>query len=365
MTNSFTPPYSGYYWLHYSVGVESYGHTDTYMTGSERFSNVFRTSSGIYGQDTISRDEIFDLRTGCSQVKLWSGSTAYSDSYLQTSFSGFNIDSLSDVYPYPVVFSLALASSITCPLSTKIPFDRIFMDTHYGWNLYTREYIIPVSGTYVISLSAGSMTGYQIGLGLYSWGAVVTSLQLGSTNHQYESIGKTIVLEQFQGDPICAICYYYQNSVLYSELHAHTLLTGFLYRPRNFLGLAWSVATTVPVVGPAYPVSFPLEITDIGNGWDRASNKYTVQQSGSYYIHLTAGVDSYQGTSMELQVNNSTTVANVYLTSSDHDGIKTRGRAIILRLNAGDILQVNLPYGYYVYSNGNRISTFSGFRVSA
>ena len=360
--STFTPPFSGHYWFHYSVGIDSYGQADSYMTGSERFSNVMRSSSSSYGQDTISRDEIFDLRTECGQVKLWSGLPLFSDNFLQTSVSGFSVDSISDVSP--VLFSLALSSSMSCPLSTKIPFDRIFMDTYNGWSSSRREYIIPVSGTYVISLLAGSMPGNQIGLGLYSWGAVVTSLQLGSTNHQYESIGKTIVIEQLQGDPICAICYYYQYSHLYSELHAHTLLTGFLYRPRNFQGIAWSLATIEPVVGPAYPVSFPLEITDIGNGWDRASSRYTVQQSGSYYIHLTAGVDSYQGTRLELQVNNNTPVVNVYLSSSDHNGIKTRGRAIILRLNAGDILHVNLPYGYYLYSNGNRIATFSGFLIS-
>ena len=364
-TSTFTPPNPGYYWLHYSVGIDSYGQADSYMTGSERFSNVIRSSSSSYGQDTIARDEIFDLRTDCSQVKLWSGYPVYSDSYLQTSFSGFYLDSLSDVYPSPVVFSLALSTSMSCPLSTKIPFDRIFIDTNYGWISSRREYVIPVSGIYVISLLAGSMPGNQIGLGLYSWGAVVTSLQIGSTNHQYESIGKTVVIEQLQGDPICATCYYYQYSHLYSELHAHTLLTGFLYRPRNFQGLAWSVAIIDSVIGPAYPVSFPLELLDVGNGWDRASSRYFVQQGGSYYIHLTAGVNSYQATALELQVNGNTPVANVYLASNDHNGIKTRGRAIILRLNAGDVLQVNLPSGYYVYSNGNRIATFSGFRVSA
>lgn len=241
------------------------------------------------------------------------------------------------------------------------------MDTGHGWSISRREYIVPVSGTYVISLFAGSMQGHQIELGLYSRGAVVTSVQLCSTNHQYESTGKTIVLKQLQGDLICAICYYYQYSYLYSELHAHTLLTGFLYRIRNFLGLAWSVATIDSVAGPAYPVSFPLEVTDLGNGWDRASNRYIVQQNGSYYIHLTASVDTFQSTALELQVISNTAVINVYLSFNNHDGIKTRGRAIIvLRLNAGDCLQVNLPSGLtctvilIVFK-----LTLHGFRISA
>ena len=53
------------------------------------------------------------------------------------------------------------------------------------------------------------------------------------------------------------------------------------------------------------------------------------------------------------------------MSSTDHNGIKTRSRAIITRLNVGDVLRINLPTGYYLYSNNNRITTFTGFRVSA
>ena len=357
----FTAPYGGYYWLHYSIGINSNSQADAYLTGSERVSNVKRSYTGYNGQDILSRDEIFDLNTACGQVKLWSDFDVFSDAYLQTSFSGFSIASLSDLSP--VVFSVALASAYTCTLADKVSFDRIIIDTGNGWSLSNRDYIVPITGIYVISLMVGSQPNYPLGVGLYVYGSILSSVQLGSNDHQLESLGTTVTAELFQNDRLYAGCYYYSPSYLQSDIKAQTLLTGFLYRPRDFLGLAWSVASVATIVGPAYPVSLPVLILDRGFGWDKATNTYTVRENGVYYIHLTAGVYQAQPTRMEFQVN-SVILVNVFMSSTDHNGIKTRSRAIITRLNAGDTLRITLPTGYYLYSNNNRITTFSGFRVS-
>ena len=363
MTSStFTAPYSGYFWLHYSVGLESYGPADAYLTGSERISNAKRSDSSYSGQDIISRDEIFNLENECGEVKVWSDFNVYSDSFLQTSFSGFSITGLSE--ESPVVFSLALTNSLSCPVSTKVPYNRILIDTNGVWSSSQREFIAPVTGTYVISLIVGTNPTDELGLGLYSYGSVITSIQIGSTDHQYESLGKTIITELNEGDHLYAACYYYSTSYLYSEMRAQTLLTGFLYQPRSFIGYSWSVATVEAVTGPQTPVRFEVELVDRGNGWNKNTNTYTVLQTGNYYISMTAGVNSAQRTNMQLQINNST-VANVYMYSTDHNGIKTRSRSIIVRLYEGNTVRVNLPSGYYLYSNDNRITSFTGFRVSA
>ena len=362
-TSVFTPPYTGYYWFHYSVGLESYGQADTYLTGSERISNAMRSDSTYSGQDIISRDEIFNLQTECGEVKVWSDHNVYSDAYLQTSFSGFSIETLTETFP--VVFSLALTNSLSCPVSTKVPYNRVLIDTHGVWSPLEREFIAPVTGTYVISLIAGTDQYDRLGLGLYSYGSAITSIQIGSTDHLYESLGKTIITELEEGDHLYAACYYYSTSYLYSEMRAQTLLTGFLYQPRSFIGYSWSVATVESVTGPQNPVRFEVELVDRGNGWNKATNTYTVQQTGNYYISMTAGVDSAQRTNMQLQINNGTAIANVYMYSTDHNGIKTRSRSIIVRLYEGDTVRVNLPSGYYLYSNDNRITCFTGFRVSA
>ena len=357
----FTAPYGGYYWLHYSIGVEQYNQADAYLTGSERISNVIRSYSGYSGQDILSRDEIFDMRTECGQVKLWSDFDVFSDAYLQTSFSGFSIQGLSD--DSPTVFSIALSSSYTCQLAAKVPFDRVIIDSRNGWSNADRDYIVPETGTYVISLLAGSDPNDELGVGLYVYGSILSSVQLGSTDHQFESLGTTITAELFQYDRLYAGCYYYSPSYLISDIKAQTLMTGFLYKPRNFRGLSWSVASVASVTGPAYPVAFPVQILDRGFGWDKISNTYVVPEDGVYYIHLTAGVNTAQRTNLELQVN-TVTIANVYMSSTDHNGFKTRSRAIIIRLNTGDVLRCNLPTGFFLYSNNNRITMFTGFRVA-
>ena len=322
-----------------------------------------RSDSTYSGQDVISRDEIFNLGAECNEVKVWSDFNLYSDSYRQTSFSGFSIESLTDLSP--VVFSLALTNTLSCPVSTKVPFNRVLIDTQGVWSPTEKEFIAPVTGTYVISLNVGTDQYDKLGLGLYSYGSVITSIQIGSSDHQYESLGKTVITELEEGDHLYAACYYYSTSYLYSEMRAQTLLTGFLYKPRTFVGYSWSVATVESVVGPQNPVRFEVELVDRGNGWNKNTNTYTVLETGNYYISMTAGVNSAQRTNMQLQINNGTAIANVYMYSTDHDGIKTRSRAIIVRLYQGDTVRVNLPSGYYLYSNDNRITSFTGFRVSA
>jgi hypothetical protein len=65
-------------------------------------------------------------------------------------------------------------------------------------------------------------------------------------------------------------------------------------------------------------------------------------------------------TRMELLINN-TVLVNVYRSSTDHNGVRTRSRSIVYRLNAGDVLHIRLPAGYQLYSSDNRLTTFTGF----
>ena len=180
----------------------------------------------------------------------------------------------------------------------------------------------------------------------------------------YEGLGKTIITELNEGDHLYAASYYYSTSYLYSEMRAQTLLTGFLYKSRSFVGYSWSVVTVESVIGPQNPVRFAVELVDRGNGWNKDTSTYPVLQTGNYYISITAGVNSAQRTNKQLQINN-ITIANVFMTSTDHNGIKTRSRSIIIRLYEGDTVRVNLPSGYYLYSNDNRITSFTAFRVSS
>jgi hypothetical protein len=65
---------------------------------------------------------------------------------------------------------------------------------------------------------------------------------------------------------------------------------------------------------------------------------------------------------MELLINGSP-IINVYRSANDHNGIRTRSRSLVYRLNSGDQLRIRVPSGYQLYSADNRLTTFSGFLV--
>jgi hypothetical protein len=96
-----------------------------------------------------------------------------------------------------------------------------------------------------------------------------------------------------------------------------------------------------------------------------ATYRYTVQASGVYYIHLTAGMYTQATQSrwsywLTVWPVSTSTVRLPSIAYYD-----SRGRAIILRLNEGDELRVRVPSGgnYYLYSNTIDYTTFSGFRL--
>jgi hypothetical protein len=95
------------------------------LAGSERMSNIVR-GLAVAGYDIVSRDEVFAMNGVCNQVKMWSSATVYSDNYLQTSLSGFWLDTVLDTAP--VVFSIALSNQVTCPTGSRVPFNAVMLD---------------------------------------------------------------------------------------------------------------------------------------------------------------------------------------------------------------------------------------------
>jgi hypothetical protein len=108
---------------------------------------------------------------------------------------------------------------------------KYFCNAGNGWSSSIYEYIAPTSGTYVLSLSVGSQPSYRLGVGLYNSGSLITGIQTGSTNHNYESLGKTVVADVDAGEHLYAACgYLYNPSYIFSDVLTQTKLTGFLYR---------------------------------------------------------------------------------------------------------------------------------------
>jgi hypothetical protein len=110
-------------------------------------SRLFTSFTG--GPDTASAATIFKLTQG-TNLYVTSTYPLYSDSLQQTSFGGFLLDSVMS----PVVaFVLSYQTTYTSSGSQIIvPFNTITLDTHNGWRAATSEYVVPVSGIYVLAL---------------------------------------------------------------------------------------------------------------------------------------------------------------------------------------------------------------------
>lgn len=217
------------------------------------------------------------------------------------------------------------------------------------------------AGLYVVSLLAGSQPGLPLAVGLYLNGiqTVITSAQLDSTNHNRESQSQLTSLSFDAGQSFYAGCFHYNNSYLYGAPNYQTMLSGFLYRAGT-VPIVWTVATNDAFLGQVDPIPFPVVLFDRGSGWNPLTNQYSVLQSGTYYLHVTAGVAAFQPMRIELLING-ITQADLVSNSTSHDGVKTRSRAIIWRLNRNDVIRLRLPIGYSLYGDNFRITTFTGF----
>jgi hypothetical protein len=88
----------------------------------------------------------------CSKAPhSWSASTfaLYSDNYQQTSFAGFMLD---NAMSPTVAFYASQSSSAPGP---RIPYDVVLVDTFGAWNASSYEFVVPVAGTYVVSVMFG------------------------------------------------------------------------------------------------------------------------------------------------------------------------------------------------------------------
>jgi hypothetical protein len=137
---------------------------------------------------------------------------------------------------------------------------------------------------------------------------------------------------------------------------------GFLYNPSRILPYAWSIASETAHISAIDPPPFDIIFVNLGQGWNVATNTYTVQAAGVYYIHITAGIYTSYPTKLELVVNGVASV-NVFRQSTQHITVDTRSRAFILRLAEGDVLKLRLPGGFATFSDALRETTFSGFRL--
>ncbi len=365
MTSTFYPPETNssactFYWLHLSVGLYPYTAADVRIIGTTNNPNVLRGHNAWSGYDTSSRDELFCLAPVLNTMTLSSDGPLYSDAYFQTTFSGFQLDNV--MGGTVVGFSVGRTSPVTA--IGRITYDKVNIDTSGTWN--GNEYIVPIDGIWVITVQACADSGGDMSVGIYTTAYdsfnTITFVYFFSTNNPGPDMtSKTVIFRMEAGTSIYSTL---QDTPLYSDIRYQTAFLGFLYSPKELQRVCWCVSTDSVHIGLVEPVPFDIVYINEGNGWNAIINYYTVPLSGVYYIHLAAGIERNYGTNMQLVVNGEIKT-NVYRSEAPHNGYDTRSKAVILRLQEGDKLHIRLPSGYRLFSDSNRITTFSGFRIYA
>lgn len=352
-SDTFKPPASGLYWLHFSVGLPQDLLTDVQLAGIHTHTpNIVRSAPGAL--DTTSRCELVALTSDVDVLTLTSSGALYSDaSGVQTSWSGFHLD---NAMSSTVAFSVGLSTSQTT--TGTIAFDTVLVDTHGGWK--TSHYVIPESGVWVVTLNCGDYPG--------SPGSGYTFLFLGEVrarvSHGWSGKGVdvdsiTVVLGLTAGETIRAQLV---SPPVYSDANYQTSMLGFLYSPLSQPSVAWCVSLAKNQVGPQNAVLFYTVLINEGNGWNSDTSIFKAPIDGVYYVTLT-GLAMY-GVPMKLDLLlNGVQQADVL--SADAGYNRSRGRALILRLNSCDELRVHLAEGYSVAGDTIEVrSTFAGFRIS-
>lgn len=358
-SNSFTVPSTstgGLFWLSWSIGISASSYADVRLQGLSRTPNIIRQHSLFTsGVDTTSRTELLNLDPQVDTLTLSTDYGLFSDGGQQTSFCGFSIFStMTEVVAFNV------GKTTTQTTVGTIVYNSVNVDTHTGYSTSTGQYTVKVEGVYVVSFSLASTASSVLTNNSFA------TLRLGSNiltsvlmlEAGQDMATQTVLVDTLVGNTLRVSL---DNAPAYSDIRYQTSFMGFLYSPARSLPYAWSVLTENSYTA-IDPVPFDIVLVNKGSGWNSASYIYVVQSPGAYYIHLTTGISPSSQARVELLVNGVVSF-NLYRQSTQHADYDSRGRAIILRLVEGDQLRVRVPSGTSLYSDINRPSTFSGFRV--
>lgn len=103
-------------------------------------------------------------------------------------------------------------------------------------------------------------------------------------------------------------------------------------------------------------VVFDKVWTNNGNGYNPSSGVFTAPIAGLY--HFAAVVMSVEGKSLYLSLfHNSAKIASSFITDK---GYKTGTFDVVLTLEKGDTVSIKSGHNQYIFSDGDKYSTFSG-----
>ena len=358
---TYTVKSAGFYFIHMSAGVPAYQMLDYTLNNASSTPNIILTHTSYDGETMTSREDIQYMSV---DQKLYTSSsyTLYSDTMIQTSWSGFKID---DVMNIKVIFRVARTTSYS-NINTYLPFDKMLVNVGQAWNSCNNQLIIPTSGIYFLSFSSASVentihvldlrVNENIKARTYICANIFNGIDVSS---------QSVILKLNVGD---VVQLYLSTGPVYSDNNYQTSFAGFLYEPTVSQKIAWTLTfpynSAIYLYGPVN-VNFTEVLLNEGSAWHSDIGRVRVPVSGLYYLKLS-GLSwpvEYKF-NMILSVNNQILMNVMEKINFIRTSSNLRSRSLITHLNEGDELLVSIPTGYNIHSRLYDV-LFAGFLVHA
>ena len=339
-TGYFNPPMNGIYFFHLSSGFQRYTgvHIEMRTSTSILITHIYQTST-IHDNSDMTSVAFMGTFTKDTPIYLYvSSGTTTSDSLRQTSWSGFLLDNL--MYPL-IAFCVRPPSGLIIRKNYKLNFNVTNFNIGNAWNRRTNTFIAPCAGVYVFSVSFSVPSGTNNGVYVYVNSAIHQRVLITSTLHNgFIMTGKTFAIDFSAGETVYLDSHRPTNNQLYSDNYYIMSFAGFLYEPLNNPKVIWSVHGNSSISGQNSLLPFDVVSVNVGNGWNKATNRFVVPYAGVYQLHLTATSNYGESIDYRLMWNDVAYVSILSATAVYDRTLNTRSRSVMIEASVGETFYI-------------------------
>ena len=347
--NTLTSDVTGLFLMSFSVKLASNKlHQEASLEGADWPVTLVRRSNGSMNDSDTSGSTF--LVGGHSHLKVTTKANFYIQDRPESVLASWGGFLLSAVTPPSKAFAVEQTETVT------VVGDMTFNTVHRPVSMATFDkYITPDDGVYFFSFVLHGDGPVSVRLTINGV-AMVEASRAGDVSGG--TMSRVTMVKLQKNDSV--------SLRLVSGVATSAAFYGFPYSPPAGLSVAWSThrSTSLTLNGSRHlNMTFDTVLANEGSALDNVTSKVTIPQTGTYYLHINAGVVEY--TICQLYMNAGKRKYLLSRKSTNH-GRDVIGRAIIDKLRQGDVVYVSVEGsdGYGVYSDVNLQTSFTGFLIA-
>ena len=249
------------------------------------------------------------------------------------------------------------------PASNPVPFNHIETSRGHQWDRTTQRFSIKeAAGLYMVALSVGvprrQQANYILEVSGRKFGGI-TRTSRSTSVHSQEIISHDFLIQLYAADTLHVSSEYSTISIIGSEETSLSLFS-ITYNMVNET-VAFSMAMESTISGHIEPVPFNVHLYNSGLHYHPLSHTYTAPSAGVYYFSFSVGLIANETAEFVLY-KNVQPYASIVRKSTIHDGTDTIGRAVMMRLDQGDMIYMVNEAGQIARSSPMMETSFSGFK---